>query len=187
MFFFATAACKPGPWYNPFIAYKSLSGPAGEQPRTMLAAALSGGADEHIQSLISTLGGPPTIVTPVPSTRGKPYAEQPLRTVIERVRSLADVLSPALGHSGVERQRRRYQPGLFTATRSLADERVLLIEDLFTTGSTSTSAWHACASAGAAVAVLVIARELNLEWMPTETASVIRALGKPAWWDAPDA
>jgi hypothetical protein len=100
----------------------------------MLAAALSGGYEQHASAIAATLGGWPTITTPVPSTRGKLYAQQPLRHVIELVEDLRGELAPTLLHTSAAHRDRSVRADLFTAIRDLSGQRVLLVEDLWVRG-----------------------------------------------------
>jgi hypothetical protein len=64
---------------------------------------------------------------------------------------------------------RVYDPARYAPTRLLADESVLLIDDMWTSGASAQSAAGALLSAGArCVAAVVLARHLNRSWQDND-------------------
>jgi predicted amidophosphoribosyltransferase len=103
------------------------------------------------------------VVTTVPSSSPMRDAPHPLSTIVgelvpvtrERYRRL---LAPAPSRAIA----RRFDPERFTVTRPLANESVLLIDDMWTSGASAESAAAALRRAGAGTVVaVVIARHLN--------------------------
>lgn len=177
---FSCSVPKPSPFYASFVRYKVLAGKAALPHRLGLAAALSGGYEVHAESIRSALAGYPTIVSPIPSTKGVSYQAQPLRHVIELVGDLREELSQSLEHTSAPRAPHTFQPDLFRPVRRLAGERVLLIEDLWVGGGTAESAVHIVANSGAAVAVLSIGREQRPDF--GSCTELLDTLGPPEWW-----
>ena len=71
----------------------------------------------------------------------------------------------------------------FEPTAEVAGRRVLLLDDVFTTGARSQSAAYALAEAGAAVsAIVVIARRINPDWRPEVAEWWNRQLAVPFSW-----
>ena len=66
-----------------------------------------------------------------------------------------------------ETARRKPDRHAFEPTTEVAGRRVLLLDDVFTTGARSQSAAYALEEAGAAVsAIVVVARRINPDWRP---------------------
>lgn len=77
----ASIAMNPGRWYRRLATYK-----AGTPPyRAHLAALAWAYLDRHEDKLAELAGGKLTIVTPVPSKKGRSYVEQPLQQALSAV------------------------------------------------------------------------------------------------------
>jgi hypothetical protein len=177
--FFAASVEKESPFYSSFKGYKSVTGVAAGDHLRRMAATLSGGFDQHADNITSVLGGPPTIVSAVPSTRGKSWDQHPIAAVIKMVGALSDRAQACLRHTNVMRVPRVVQHGLFEPVTETEGARVLLVEDMWVTGSTAETAAMSLMNAGAKVAILTIGRELNPKW--ETTSQLIESLGPPAW------
>jgi hypothetical protein len=107
------------------------------------------------------------LVTTVASGSADPPRDNyhPLRELVREIPQLRDrwerVLYPGL-HRGT---RRAYDPLRYFAFPDLSSARILMIDDLWTTGSSAQSAAAALRAAGASVvAVVAIGRHLNRGW-----------------------
>jgi len=152
-----TSVLKPSPWYGRLREYK-ISRP---EYMSTVAAIVHLYVQEHTESIDSLLGGTPTIISVVPSTRGGDPLKQPLFRALGRSSRLRDRLKVVQRHSGQAVGRWEYNPKAFQATDKLRGERVLVVEDLWVTGAKATSAAGALMAAGATVALLVVGREVN--------------------------
>ena len=104
------------------------------------------------------LGGMPEIVVTVPSTD-----RDVLRRVIKRLPSLRDRHLPALRAVG-SKPERRYEVDE-RASQRIAGQRVLLLDDTFTTGRSIAAAYNALVNAGAKiVGPLVIGRHFHPDY-----------------------
>ena len=73
----------------------------------------------------------------------------------------------------------------FEPTTDIAEKRILLLDDVFTTGARSQSAATALQAAGAQVPVIVaIARRFNPDWRPEAQTWWDRQLDIPFSWSA---
>ena len=156
-----STALKPSPWYTYLLQYKNglldAYGP-------ILAAVAYTFLSEHEDDIAALLGGPPTCVTVVPSTRGFSHAEQPLVKALSLIAPLKEQLEYTLDHvPGSSVDRWHYNPAAFAAgPTSVEDERILLVEDAWITGATPISAAGALLRDGAAsVAIVALARVVN--------------------------
>jgi len=106
------------------------------------------------------------VVTSVPSTRPQPRpGRHPLETVITRVGRLAPLYRPLLARGPVYVDHNLADDEAFTVPRRLSGERVLLLDDTFTTGARLQSAASALRLSGAsAVAAVVVGRVIDPEW-----------------------
>jgi predicted amidophosphoribosyltransferase len=115
----------------------------------------------HADAIAELLGGTPTAIAAVPSTRGWQSTQQPLYRALDRSSVLRTKLRVLQKHDGSAVGRREYKPGAFPVGASLRGERVILVEDLWVTGAKALSAAGALMAAGASVVLLVIGREVN--------------------------
>jgi hypothetical protein len=178
---FAACVVKSSPLYAAFVNYKNFDGELGEPHRRTMAAVLSGGYDQHRDKISERLGGPPTIVSVVPSTSPtRNWANQPLRRVIDLVGELSPRAAQVLEYSGIQRIPGTPQSDLFRPVRVVAGERILLIEDLWVRGTTAETARSELLRGGASVGILSIGRELNPSFATAD--QLVGALGRPQWW-----
>lgn len=166
-----TAAPDPGPWYSRLIRYKTTS----SNEWVYLAALAAVHYQEHQHRIASALGGEPSVVTVVPSKRGRPFETQPLRVAMHHVAALRPKLMKVIEHvRNREVARQSYVPDAFQVSASVANERVLLIEDTWTTGATAISAAGALYLAGArSVLVLPLARKINVDFWSDDHPYVV--------------
>jgi len=152
-----SSALKPGPWYGRLREYKIT------RPEYMstLAALAHLFVQTHAEAIADLLGGTPTAIAAVPSTRGWKPTEQPLYRALDRSSVLRTNLRVLQTHDGSSVGRWEYKPGSFPVAASLRGERVILVEDLWVTGAKAVSAAGALMAARASVVLLVIGREVN--------------------------
>lgn len=114
------------------------------------------------------------IVTTVPSSDPAKVETHPMRWIASQIPATAGrfqaLLSPVASGSG---GRRTVDPDRFICARHLTGEEViLLIDDVWTTGSSMRSAALALKASGAhVVAGVVIERFLSRDWKPTAKAA----------------
>ncbi len=174
-----TIAERPGPWYNRLATYK-----AGHPEYSFhVVSVFWTFLRTHRQEIERQLGGSISMITPVPSKRGKSYREQPLRSALSLARELADLLVPVLAyqpHAEVDNLRGSYYPQCFPRAGESPDrKRVLLVEDTWVSGATAVSAAGSLLEQGAdSVLSVPIARVLDtdywegspyLTWIKTQT------------------
>lgn len=153
-----STANNPSPWYSGIVNYKN----GGNRSHTLVASLVAAYVAEHSQRLNALLGDDYTQIVVVPSTRGRAFAVHPLPQAIRRIIALKDRISDALTHvPGCTIGRQEYKPSLFAVdASSVRNGRILLIEDLWVSGSKAVSAAGALLQAGArSVVVLPIVRE----------------------------
>lgn len=146
--------------------YKDGSGRTAELLATQVAAILARFTALHLRCVAAVLGGDPAVVTSVPSTRPQPRpGRHPLETAIMRVGRLAPLYRPLLAPGPVYVDHNLADDEAFALPRRLSGERVLLLDDTFTTGARLQSAASALRLNGAsAVAAVVIGRVIDPEW-----------------------
>lgn len=155
----------PDQYWNILRYYKDDPRPeVRSQLGTVLAATLARFGAAHWDCIVGMMRGDPTIVTTVPSS-GRRTGEHPLTRAVRRsarLRALYDeVLTKGPGTIG---HRRAADDG-FIAVRPLKGERVLLIEDTFTTGGRTQSAASALWLAGASsIGVVSAGRVIDPDW-----------------------
>jgi len=129
-----TTALNPSPWYGRLWKYKRTT----TADWVRLAALVSVYYRTHADRLAALLGGNPTGITIVPSKRGVTFEEQPLRRLLDRVASLRGSLEKLVEHTGMPVPRQKYLPEAFSVVGDVSGRRVLLLEDTWTTGPTSS-------------------------------------------------
>jgi hypothetical protein len=171
-------------WYHPFFQYKRA--PYDDHCRAALSAALSGGYEAHAGGIAAVLGGAPTMVSIIPSTKpGMTFLAQPLRRVVERVGTLRQLLQPAVVTTNPHlRMKRSIQPECFDVMPAARGQRLLLIEDLAVGLSTMHSVLARCRAEGVEAVVLSLGREVHIDG-PYSAKHLLPLLGKPTWWNAP--
>lgn len=172
-----TSVLKPSAWYSRLLTYK-ISEPE-HQP--LIASLVYLYLTTHVREIASVLGGEPTIITIVPSKRGRAYKEQPLRHALSMVAPLNAKLRHTLTmREGQAIGRWEYKPTAMRPENTVVKgQRVALIEDTWVTGATAMSAAGALMEAGArSVVVLPVGREVN-ETFSTEEHPYREAMKKP--------
>ncbi len=169
-----TTAVAPSPWYSRLIAYKTVF---KDENGLNLAALLSVFYSEHEGRFTTQLGGAPTLVAVVPSKRGRAFEHQPLRKAVSAIMALREKVQDVIRY--VPRQssaRQQFTPEVFQCPRDLVGERILLIEDTWTSGATAVSAAGALLNAGAeAVGIVAIARKVDAEFWTAEHPYIVEA------------
>lgn len=157
----------PDQYWNVLRYYKDDSRPeVRSQLGTVVAATLARFVTAHWNCIVKMMGGgEPTAVTTVPSSRGRRTGEHPLTRAVRRSARLNPLYAAILAQGpGTIGYRRAADDG-FIAVRSLRAERVLLIEDTFTTGGRTQSAASALQLAGArSVGVVTAGRVIDPDW-----------------------
>ena len=162
-----TTALNPSPWYTWLQTYKGFNPERG----TEVAALAHAYIRTHSVSVAALLGAEPSLVTVVPSKRGRSYGQQPLRRALARSTVFRPLLQETLRFiPGAQLGRREYDPSVFDRSGVDVDgHRVVLIEDTWVTGSTALSAAGKLLMLGAAsVAVLSVARLVDGQFWPPE-------------------
>jgi hypothetical protein len=149
--------------------YKSGTYPADIQRRftIQLAALIGHFLAEHGDCIERAAGGPWDIITSVPSS-GQRAGEHPLTIAIGILPGFRDQYEQLLRKGCVEVGHNRASDEGFIVTRKLHGERVLLIDDTFTTGARAQSAASAINLAGGVVvAILAVGRVVNPHFSET--------------------
>jgi predicted amidophosphoribosyltransferase len=131
---------------------------------TALAALMTRYSNAHDQDIQKLLGGPASQIAVVPSTRGRSFASHPLASAVARSLPLHERLVDVLTHvEGATITRQEYKPSIFRVdSPSVRGERLVLVEDLWVSGSKAVSAAGALLEAGAqSVVILPVAREIR--------------------------
>lgn len=154
--------------YETIVAYKRRADRSVPAAARALAAILDGFLVRHEACLASAcrMTGRFDLVTTVPSSSVLRDRRHPLRRVVgELTPSTRDRHLRLLMRSAKPCTARRFDPERYSATRQLNGERILLVDDMWTTGASAESAAAALRAAGAGtVACVAIARHLNREW-----------------------
>lgn len=162
-----TSVVKPSPWYSLLAGYKT----SAPQYMPVLASVAHAYLTEHQADLDNMLGGKAAVLTLVPSTRGFTFENQPLRRTLAMSTELRGRLVQTMTHRpNVQIGRQEFKPSAFKVMKSLVkDERVILVEDTWISGSKALSAAGALLDAGAReVAIVSIARVLDDSFWPSD-------------------
>ena len=178
-----STALNPSAWYSCFIGYKALA----RENSQYLAALYASYLGEHQSRIGALLGGDWTMITIVPSTRGIPYDDQPLKAALWLATGIREYLHQTLSHvSGRSVSRGSFDPRAFEpAAEEASGHRVLLIEDLWVTGAKCVSAAGRLLEDGAeSVAILPIARAFrdNPDFTPPEYIAASEAPFDISFW-----
>ncbi len=169
--------------HHVLAGYKRLEGFPARRYTRVLAAILWRFLARHEQCVADAAGARRfDLVTTVPSADGDRDARHPLRLIVDQL------VGPTRGRhqrllacAGVESAPRKFDPHRYLATRALDGERILLIDDTWTTGANAQSAAAALRTAGAGtVAAVVIGRHLNREWHENDVR--LRGMPRPFDW-----
>ncbi|MGO9898993.1 MAG: hypothetical protein ACLP0J_04720 [Solirubrobacteraceae bacterium] len=153
--------------HHALASYKRLEGLPARRFTRDLAAILWRFLAEHEQCVAAAAGAERfDVVTTVPSTDRDRDGQHPLREIVgELVGPTRSRHERLLRRSDTPLARRTFAPDLYEPTRPLRGERILLIDDTWTTGANAQSAAAALRNAGAGgVAAVVIGRHLNRGW-----------------------
>lgn len=174
----------PSQLYNELAGYKrSTNAVVRTQSSLKVISILCYFLGRHRACIEAAAGATWSTISGVPSTSST-TEEHALVTALRRVPSsfaeYEDLLvrgPTAIGHNLAS------DTG-YIARRSLTGERVLLIDDTFTTGARAQSAASALALAGATVvAVLVVGRVFNPRWSDTSKKYWANCLARPFSFD----
>jgi predicted amidophosphoribosyltransferase len=169
--------------HHALASYKRLDGEVARRLQAILAAILWRFLTEHERCLAQAAHTDRfQIITTVPSGDQNRDERHPLRHIV------GDLVGPTrhrhrrlLRRSSTEDPGRTFSPTKFEPTTTLNGESVLLIDDTWTTGSSSQSAAAALKQAGAGpTATVVIGRHLNREWHENDRR--IRGIDRPFAW-----
>jgi predicted amidophosphoribosyltransferase len=150
--------------HTEIVAYKRHAEPFVAYAIRDLAAILERFLVVH--ELCLGAGKPFDLVTTVPSSdRRRDRHNQLRRVVAELVPTVGVRHRRVLAPLGVPVERRAFNPGRYQALEPLRGQRVLLIDDMWTTGASAQSAAAVLRAAGASyVAAAIIGRHLNVEY-----------------------
>ena len=118
------------------------------------AALLGYFLQQHGGCIATAADGGWDIITSVPSSTDRP-GEHPLATAIKLVPSLREQYEPLLRRGGTPVQHNTASDDGYAPLRRLGGERVVVVDDTFTSGARAQSAASALNHAGAAVAAIV--------------------------------
>jgi hypothetical protein len=164
-----------GQHYHQLMVYKSPAAP-NRRAFFRLAVLYTLFYDSHKQCLAHVSRGSITHIATVPSTRERAGPHPLLRIVATAHPSLPRIQAEANSDHGNVREFHSDRFAI-TAPRSIAGARVLLLEELWVTGSRAQSMAHALKSAGAASVVIVaLGRRMNRRFEPT--VPVLSAAGR---------
>lgn len=126
------------------------------------------------------LGGEVTTVTVVPSKRGVSFEDQPLRQLLKPINGIKEKLRKVAQHDpGGAYERQKYSPRAFQVTSNVEDERILLVEDTWTSGATALSAAGSLIEAGATAVVTMPLARLVSETFWGEDHPYVKAMKQP--------
>jgi len=152
---------KPSAMRDRLTGYKSDDEP-DERSGKELACIFSRFFVEH-ETRLRTEVGHWDLITVVPSTTRNP--PHPLEKALDACAYWDLPLDSCLARGPGELGYRKYSDAGFTSTTDIAGKRVLMLEDVFTTGSRSLSAASAIHQAGAEAAAIVVgARRINPDY-----------------------
>jgi predicted amidophosphoribosyltransferase len=169
--------------HHALAGYKRLEGLPARRYTRDLAAILWRFLARHEHCVAEAAGARRfDLVTTVPSADRDRDARHPLRLIVgELVGATRGRHQRLLACSGVASVPHTFEAHRYLATRALDGERILLIDDTWTTGANAQSAAAALRRAGAgAVAAVVIGRHLNREWHQNDLR--LRCMPRPFDW-----
>lgn len=147
-----------GQLYTVLRGFKNPSYARHHDFELQVAALIGRFLRDHGSCIRLTAGRVWTTITSVPSTRAR-SDEHPLERAIKRVGDLRDVYEPLLARGSAPLGNRLASDDGFEVTADVGGDRVLLIDDTFTSGARVQSAASALHLAGAdVVAVLIVGR-----------------------------
>ncbi len=130
----------------------------------LLGALLARFLDSHTSCIESAAGFQWDYITTVPSTHDRP-GRRPLEDVVSRVRELAQRHTRTLDAGVLPVKRLDPREENFEIVRKIRSDRILLVDDTFTSGTTVQAAASALNRAGATVvAAVVIGRFIHPDY-----------------------
>jgi len=157
---------KPSALRDALTSYKSTPQSAAHQHLQLLRSILRRYMLENRRNLKGHLGGY-TVACQVPSSNPR-FAAHPMRGVIGDGQVLGAPLEGLLERASGPLGHRRMSDSAFRTTKEVSQHRVLLVDDVFTTGASAQSAASALTLSGATVVgILVIARRVDPEFNQT--------------------
>jgi predicted amidophosphoribosyltransferase len=163
--------------------YKRLDGPRASRLAVDLAIILGRFLGRHEPCVARAAGVAGfDIVTTVPSSDLRRDGRHPLRWIVgELVGATRERHERLLCRSTKTCNHRTFDRGRYEPVRALSGERVLLVDDTWTTGANAESAAAALRDGGAStVATVVIGRHLNRYWHENDVR--LRKLSRPFDW-----
>jgi adenine/guanine phosphoribosyltransferase-like PRPP-binding protein len=158
----------PGsPLHRTLVAYKSSPDPAERAACAAdLAALVASWLSWHGRCVARLAGGGWDLIDVVPSTR-RADPVHPLAAALGVLPALASRVKPLLGRGAAPVGHLDPSPDAFTVQPGAAGARVLLLDDVFTTGAHALSAAASLCRAGATVvAVVPVGRLVHAECRP---------------------
>lgn len=123
----------------------------------------------HAPCIEQAAGGPWDTITSVPSSTDR-EGEHPLVRAIKLLPDVRDAYEPLLERGSVQITHTIASDEGFRPLRSLSGERILLVDDTFTSGARAQSAASVLNKAGGTVAaILPIGRVISPSYSPTST------------------
>lgn len=173
----------PGRLHTLLLRYKDLAGPVAREAYSRLVGALAARfLFDHRHCLGSGRDPQWDAIVTVPSTHHMPpgAASGPLAACLEKVPWLhaqhRDVLRRADGPLG----RNRASDGAFALSGSVAGLKVVLLDDIYTSGAHAQSAASALSLAGATVvAIVTLGRVVRPEWTSAHRGAWEARLASP--------
>jgi predicted amidophosphoribosyltransferase len=159
-------------------AHQHLHDEFGARVVSLLAHFLA----EHGKCIVETAGREWDVITTVPSS-GDRTGQHPLVTAIQRVRSLADQHEELLQRGTGTIDHRTATDNGYILTRPLSGERILVVDDTYTSGSRAQSAASALSLGGDVVAIVAIGRVIRPEFSDTAGAYWKRQRRSPFTFD----
>lgn len=165
--------------HHVLAGYKRLSGPVARRMTMGLAAVLWRWLEGHERCLADAAGVDRfTVVTSVPSSGERRVLQDLVSGLVGPAKGR---YAPVLSRSGVEVTPHRFDSRRYAVDGKLDGERVLLIDDMWTTGSNAQSAAAALKAAGAGtVAALAVGRHVHRDWGRCDAQ--LNALARPYDW-----
>jgi hypothetical protein len=149
---------------------RTYKGPPSDMSRDFLiktAAILGYFLQLHGPCIERAAGGPWDRITSVPSSTDR-EGEHPLVTAIKLLPDVRDLYEPLLARGAAEITHTVASDEGFRALRPLHGERILLVDDTFTSGARAQSAASVLHNAGGAVAaILPLGRVITPGFSPT--------------------
>ena len=167
-----------GAFYDHLKRYKNH--PVSDSMGIDLAALVVRFMRDHRECLEQKFGPWDSIVTVPSSSLGKRDGTHPLAALIRRTSMGTQLGEPCLTATGVHHETRRASDELFRTTRSVVDERILLLDDTCVSGAKIQSAASRLSLDGAKVVCgMVIGRQVNPEYNDESKALFERLSAEP--------